>query len=504
MRRQLPFLLGLLCLPGFATQFEVTSGQNIGTVCGSAAAGDICNIHTGTYGTWTPRSGSAGGGNVTYQANGTNLSSTTTGANGDVVAITGGLSVSGLSYVRISGFTVNISGTWVGGNGSTNHVQVDHNTITTSGGSLFNVVYPGGASDNAVSYNKLTVTGNGNNVGIYLAGNRNLLDHNEFVNPGGDCMDVFGSNFVIRNNYCHDINGASGQHIDFVQAQPATPAVTQSLIEGNVEQHCYADGGNCHALIIRGTSSIQMDKNIYRFNFAQNLDGGGITNGGGSSDWASNTAVYNNTFGDFTASDNGAFISCWSASGGTNGVVVANNIAYNLKGNPFECDTGTNGAVLIGGNMAVSPAGTQYCGTPCLASDPQFSNYPTDGTLRSTSPAINAGVAVGGTATGAGTNSTSLVVTIPHAFQPGWAGVNGDCIRVGASSTTCITAIDYNTKTLTVSPAISWSNGAPVYLYKKSDGVVVLSGTLPDIGAFPYAQQVTSVTPPPNLQAVAR
>jgi hypothetical protein len=49
-----------------------------------------------------------------------------------------------------------------------------------------------------------------------------------------------------------------------------------------------------------------------------------------------------------------------------------------------------------------------------------------------------------------------------------------------------ISFINYDTKTITLASALSWSNGDSVWLYKKSDGVRVLYGTAPDQGAHPY------------------
>ena len=59
---------------------------------------------------------------------------------------------------------------------------------------------------------------------------------------------------------------------------------------------------------------------------------------------------------------------------------------------------------------------------------------------------------------------------------------------------------------LTLANSASWSNGAGVYLYKNSDGAVVLNGANPDIGAFPFGSTGESQAPLPatNVQAVAK
>jgi hypothetical protein len=63
--------------------------------------------------------------------------------------------------------------------------------------------------------------------------------------------------------------------------------------------------------------------------------------------------------------------------------------------------------------------------------------------------------------------------------------VDADWIRIGASTTVQIASIDYTTNTVTLASGASRSDSDPVYLYKKSDGDVVLHGALPDLGAFP-------------------
>jgi hypothetical protein len=49
-----------------------------------------------------------------------------------------------------------------------------------------------------------------------------------------------------------------------------------------------------------------------------------------------------------------------------------------------------------------------------------------------------------------------------------------------------VTPINYATHTITLASAMSWSDGASVWLYKKSDGAVVLYGAARDLGANEY------------------
>jgi hypothetical protein len=98
-------------------------------------------------------------------------------------------------------------------------------------------------------------------------------------------------------------------------------------------------------------------------------------------------------------------------------------------------------------------------------------------------------------------------------FQDGYglsnpySTVNGDCIAVGtASNRVCVTTVNYATHTLTLASPISRSDGQAVYLYKKSDGVQVLTGSAPDMGAYPYGSGGggggSAPTPPSGLTAV--
>jgi hypothetical protein len=87
-------------------------------------------------------------------------------------------------------------------------------------------------------------------------------------------------------------------------------------------------------------------------------------------------------------------------------------------------------------------------------------------------------------------------------FQPGWAGTNADWIAVGTvSNVVQISAIHYASNTITLASAIPRRAGDSVWLYKKSDGVRVLYGAAPDIGAYEYTG-TTAAAPsaPRNLK----
>jgi hypothetical protein len=128
--------------------------------------------------------------------------------------------------------------------------------------------------------------------------------------------------------------------------------------------------------------------------------------------------------------------------------------------------------------------------------------------LQSSSTAIDGGTYLA-TANGAGNNSTSLVLNtetkdaypasmffydvgnIAAAYPT--ANVNNDWIAIGTvSNTVQISSINYSTNTITLVSPKTWSNGASIWLYKKSDGVIVLQGTAPDYGAYEYNNSTSS------------
>ena len=126
-----------------------------------------------------------------------------------------------------------------------------------------------------------------------------------------------------------------------------------------------------------------------------------------------------------------------------------------------------------------------------LLSDPINNDF----TVPSNSPAVDAGGHLTTVAAGDTSSGTSLILTNAEFFQDGWAGVDADWICVGATvaAADCfqITSINYGTNTLTVAD-FTRADGEYVWLYKDSDGTIVLRGSAPDIGAEEYNPTPTS------------
>lgn len=114
--------------------------------------------------------------------------------------------------------------------------------------------------------------------------------------------------------------------------------------------------------------------------------------------------------------------------------------------------------------------------------------------LQSSSPAINGGTYLT-QASGSGESSTTLVVDDALYFQDGTWGSDlargvtlfPDEIAIGTvGNTVAVSSINYTTNTITLASAKTWLDDAPIWLYKKSDGAVVLVGSAPDYGASEY------------------
>ena len=258
------------------------------------------------------------------------------------------------------------------------------------------------------------------------------------------------------------------------------------------------DGGNCHFIIVR-TGGPAADTLIVRYNFVQNINGTGVSFGG-TGDNVPNAHFYNNTIAtERLDGENGACVSFQNAANG----VVLNNICYNTMANSWSPTVGLsfgNGNIAYTSNYSGSwnsPYSGEATYNTMRNKNPLFANYPTDASLQPSSPAKEAGVPLTTVASGDSGSGTSLKVADSRFFQPGWAGTQGDWIRVGASSTAQITSINYSTNMLTLANSLGRSVGDPVYLYKDSTSKVVLTGTLPDLGSYTGAGPL----PPGNLQA---
>jgi len=494
--------LALLLFSSFsyATLYTVGSGKtytNIAACAAVAKGGDTCDIYTGTYAGWTQAANGSAGNLITFQAHA-----------GETVSVSSSVTINGVSYVHITGlhFTGTGMDSGIYGNGTSAHNVIDYNTFVdtayrpTSG-------YPS-ASDSVISHNTVNFsTKTSSRPGFSVFGDRNLLEYNEIYNGGGDCFHLSGTNVVLRLNNCHDEDATtSGEHIDFMQEGGGAPLLTYSLIENNTEHNCVDPTDNCHFVFMRTSpTSGNATNNIVRFNFAQNLNGGG-SGFGGPGDSVPNTYVYNNTMAiEHVQASNGT---CLMFQIGAPNSASRNNICYNSTSGywspTYNGDIGHTG----NGDIAYTTAwggswGSPYSSEATYATlknvDPNFANYPTDATLSAGSGAIGTGVALTTVASGDSGSGTSLVVNDAGFFQS--YASSADCVSVTTvSNHVCITAIDYGTNTITLASGVSRSHGDSVWLYSDSTGRQVLFGTAPNVGAgFDPGSQPA---PPTGLAAV--
>jgi hypothetical protein len=176
------------------------------------------------------------------------------------------------------------------------------------------------------------------------------------------------------------------------------------------------------------------------------------------------------------------------------GSVYVSNSAYGY--NLYYCIgsgcASPYGAQNSGGGLWLTYTGNQHA-------DPKFANYVSPGStsndyhLQSGSPAIAAGTHLTTVASSDSGSGTSLVVNDAAYFTTGYGLTNAnstvypDCISITTvGNHVCVTAINYATNTLTMASGFSRSSGDPVWLYSKSDGTVVLTGSAPDLGALPF------------------
>jgi hypothetical protein len=352
-----------------------------------------------------------------------------------------------------------------------------------------------------------------------------------------------GSYGLFRNNSLHDqIESESGQHTDAFFSEPETEPSQYHVIEGNTQNN--ACGPNAKGNLSQGDACSGNCFNlIVRYNVSEHIDSGGFItddNAGSSQNPGFyNVKTYNNTLVDYARDGSFPAIVDYYNNSSNNptdvnnlfywpGTIAGGGIApvyvggvttptwgYNLA---FCAASSSGDCNLLGhsesGTFKGDATGNLYGCTGCSpVNNPLFVNYSTNNfNLQTGSAAIAAGTYLTTVASGDSGSGTSLVVNDAAPFQDGYglqnpySTVQSDCIAVGtASNHVCITAVNYSTNTLTLASSISRSSGQGVYLYSKSDGVQVLTGSAPDMGAFPYGGGTSNPPAPPSgLSAVVQ
>jgi hypothetical protein len=463
-----------------AANYTVKSGGggNYSTIQACAtgmSAGDTCTVYAGTYNE-----------NVKVSAGSVGSYKTLSTNPGDTVYV---LSFTINSHVKINGFHITNPSSpasqdcvaWV--NGSTDIFITNNTTYACGHHAAFSGVNSGDSATylyiqgNTISYACSTSASPNVCKGLHLIGDHHLIENND-ISHVSDGMDLTGSHNVYRKNTFHDANtgecgsNSSNCHIDFIESEPSS--TTQfNLYEGNTELNNL--GSNGHGYLVQGDAcSGQCFNLIIRFNVGAHVGSGGILD-----DNAYNSSVnpgfynvksYNNSWIDYAnwPAKQPSGITSGFSHNSTGGAVI-NDLFYYPESlsafNPYATDASTVATFVESHNLA-------WCtGSTCnlhgknygsgsftdnatnIKADPLFVNYASnDFALLPDSPALAAGTYLTTVANSDSGSGTSLVVNDAGFFQDGYSiqSVNADCIAVTTvANHVCITAVNYQTKTLT-------------------------------------------------------
>jgi hypothetical protein len=385
---------------------------------------------------------------------------------------------------------------------------------------------------------------NFDNYGLYTVFRNNIM-HNEPWSPG--CTTYTNPATYSSSNPNYTAYGGMYGHRNFEIGEDYNRTATYVLVEGNRSGYAGVNQANDGA----DNFSLAAPQNIVRYNFfyasmnpgllfkyywTAGLNAGGH---GGTYNRVYNNTFYNNGLGYPWAHTCGlstcpwpqSNVSLYTSSSGL-GNVLKNNLMYLAASYTYwssdVMDKGapSNGWSELGTAASNWCTGGQTSNGGCSAhGDPKFTNPDIsnpasrtlpDLSLQSTSGAIDGGTNLT-TATNSGRASTTLTVADAMYFQDGsWGsdlarastGLGGtmqaDWIALETvTNVVQISSITYGTYsnpagTITLASPKTWSNGAKVWLYKKSDGAIVLSGASPDYGASEHLAAPTNVEAVPH------
>lgn len=552
-------------IPLLANNYTVKSGGggNFTTIqaCAKAtAAGDACTVYAGTYNETPSISTSGTGSNgvctacITFQINpGDTVTTQPWTISASYVIIKGFTITDPTLSLGASGISLN----------STTGVQILNNTVTQVGHISAGQLSSGPSCISASSSSYTTIKGNtvswcsslssrmnvsgGNPTaagGISVTGNHILVANNDISHISGHGIDVGigSSNIVVFSNVYHDVYAGAvdapypneqplehdslgcieanncGTHVGLLYWN----TINNVLFESNIVRDIWGTGG-AHAFFSGGATP-NSNNIIQRYNQIYHVGSSFVGGFYSSTNYWKN---YNNTIVESSQQGNDTNGISICGNGGTNtstGFSYSNNIFYETnrpKGQAnrawytwfSEC-TGSVSRYNLLFDSVCSPSTLANCTTGQsltdsgnIWADPKL--VATDGSsfaLQSGSPAIGVGTYLT-TTTNSGSSSTTLTVADASYFQDGMGmssmGLQPDCLRIGSSTSVCIAAggINYNTNTITLASAASWSSGNPIYLYKDSTGTIRLIGSAPNIGAG-APTTITIPAAPSGLTAV--
>jgi hypothetical protein len=493
-----------------APTYTVGVGKNYSTISACAAvvtAGDTCQIFAGTYNETPSLAASGTSGNpIAFITN-----------PGDTVTVTG-FNLNNNSYITIQGspsahLIVTGAITW----GYTTHdifqyiTDTDGNAGPCLGGSGWY------STTTASSYNQflnLTLaycggTTNNDSGAIELEGHYNLFDHLN-ISYGQAGVTLSGQFNVIRNS---TFGPNSTAVISTNHSQPVESSIATGDIAGGTQHLLYEDnysaqwrGPNSHGTLLNtDVNGLGSTSNVVRLSSTMDSGSYGIQVYDSLKSY-----FYNDSFSNTQLDNSPKDLEDYTLDPSAPNSRTINNIFANMT-RPATTDwciyadatpvenhnlcfmTGYSGS-WYGPTTASS---NTYDASDIFNQDPKFAAPDTNLALLPSSPALTAGSYLT-TAVGLGTTSTALTV-VDAGFFFANAGMPGnyaaDWIRIGASTTVQISSIDYSTNVITLATAVSWVNGAGVYLYEDSSGIVQLPAGNPGLGAFPNTGLIVTATP---------
>lgn len=471
---------------GMAAEYYVAltgSDSNFGSVsapwrtiqkaANTVVAGDVVRVQAGTYAERVTESTDGAPGNmITYIADG-NVIVRGFYISGDYVRIIGfevthptdlgyaGIAITGASYVEL----------W--------HNNIHHTSATSVDPSAANFLVVRG---NIMNYSGSPGNNNGSGMKSIDDGNSSqtnvLIEYNIFSHTT-DYLCSTGEKYIFRNNVLGPTTTADfggTPHVDGWQANAQTRygfmesnwhidnSITDShmiLIEAPVS------GRNSHFAVIKNVSLRSGDHLWFQMRDGTNL-------------FAAHNTVGQVGYGPKGGPGSSGFFYVWSdRNGPSTGNAAFNNIYTNVTTSVVY--TVSPGSSLVHNHDLVYPPASDLIGgvNGNIEADPQFVNYPANNVLlKSTSPARDAGGALTIVTSVNGTGSTFTVAEADW-FYDGFNGLaEGHKIYVGNDNNLTITAVNYVTKTITVSSSFTWSIG---------DGVgYAYLGSAPDMGAYEY------------------
>lgn len=392
---------------------------------------------------------------------------------------------------------------------------------------------------------------------------RNNIFHNEPWSSGCPYTSVVPPTYSSSNPNYSAYNGLYG-HRNLHITEDYNRVATYMLVEGNRLGYASPNQntGGVENFAIGAPQNILRYNYSYgslsggftlKWNWNSGLNAGGH---GGTYNRIYNNTIYQSGYGyplgltyiNANAPYANTAVSLYDNAASGVGNVLKNNLFWQSGGYTawhadvmWETVYGTSPPFTVYGGWPNLEAVSNWCsgaqtatgGDPnkgCTATgDPRFSNPSLanpgstvlpDLSLQSGSSAIDGGTWLTN-ATNSGSGSTTLTVADALYFQDGtWGsdlaksstGLGGtmqaDWIAIGTvGNTVQISSVTYGTYsspagTVTLASPMTWSNGAQVWLYKKSDGAVVLSGVAPDYGASEYAAGNNPPLPPTGLTVI--